>query len=164
VKETTSVRTQVTFDLPPGQVWDRLMFYEQIEERPPLALRLLLPVPTGTEGRKSSVGDEARCLYDRGYLVKRITRIEPGRHYGFDVVEQRLAIRGGIRLAGGSYTLRETPGGGTEVTLTTRYLGATRPRWMWKPIEAAICHRLHRFILGAMERSAPTQAGQETAA
>ena len=164
MNETTSVRTQMTFAASPDRLWDRLMFYEQIEARPPLALRLFLPVPKGTQGRKSQIGDESRCLYEGGHLVKRITRIEHGRHYGFEVVEQDLHIGGGIRLAGGSYALRETPGGGTEVTLTTRYLSARRPRWLWRPIEAAVCHRLHRFILGAMERSAPPQTRQETAA
>jgi hypothetical protein len=152
-QETTSVLTQMMFALPPDEVWKQLMFYEQIEERPPLALRLLLPVPTGTQGRKSQVGDEARCLYEGGHLVKRVTRIESGRHYGFEVVEQALEVGGGIRLSSGGYTLREVPGGRTEVTLATRYVSPRRPRWLWQPIEAAVCHRLHRYILGAMRRS-----------
>ena len=64
--ETTSVITRMTFAASPEQVWGRLMFYEQIDETPPLPLRLLLPVPTRTEGRKSEVGDEARCIYQGG--------------------------------------------------------------------------------------------------
>src|SRR5512133_589493 len=32
-------------------VWEKLMFYEQIERRPPWLLRLLLPIPVRTEGR-----------------------------------------------------------------------------------------------------------------
>jgi hypothetical protein len=153
VEEITSVLTPMIFAGPPGQVWSRLMFYEQIVEPPPLDLRLLLPVPRGTEGRKSRVGDEARCLYEGGHLIKRVTRIETGRHYGFEVVEQELEVGGGIRLAGGAYTLREIPGGGTEVTLATLYASPKRPRWLWRRIEAAVCHRLHRHILGAMRRS-----------
>lgn len=159
--ETTSVLTQMVFAVPPDEVWNRLMFYEQIEERPPLDLRLLLPVPTGTEGRKSQVGDEARCLYQGGHLIKRVTRIESGRHYGFEVVEQVLEVGGGIKLSGGGYTLREIAGG-TEVTLATRYVSPRRPRWLWKPIEAAVCHRLHRHILGAMRRSGSPATVQAT--
>lgn len=150
--ETTSILTQMTFAASPEQVWKRLMFYEQIEERPPLALRLLLPVPTRTEGRKSQVGDEAKCIYDCGHLIKRVTEIEVGRRYGFEVVEQALEVGGGIRLAGGAYMLREIDRGRTEVTLATRYVSPRRPRWLWKPIEAAVCHTLHRHILGAMRR------------
>lgn len=153
MNETTSVVTRTTFALPPEQVWKRLMFYEQIEVPPPLALRLLLPVPMRTEGRKSRVGDEARCLYSNGHLVKRVTQVEAGRHYGFEIVEQALTIGRGIRLAGGAYTLREVAAGRTEVTLATRYVSPQRPRWLWRPIEAAVCHGLHRHILRAMERN-----------
>jgi hypothetical protein len=151
-EETTSVLTRMTFAAPPDQIWQRLLFYEQVDQPPPLDLRLLLPVPMRTEGSKSRIGDEARCLYTEGHLVKRVTQVETGRHYGFEIVEQALAIGRGIRLSGGAYTLREIPGGRTEVTLATRYVSPRRPRWLWRRIEAAVCHRLHRHILRAMER------------
>ena len=151
--ESTSVTTQMTFTAPPDQVWERLMFYEQVDTPPPLGLRLLLPVPQGTVGRKSEVGDESRCLYREGHLVKRVTRVDIGRHYGFDIVEQALEVGGGIRLDGGAYMLRAVGPASTEVTLATRYSSPRRPRWLWRRIEAAVCHRMHRHILGAMRRS-----------
>jgi len=128
------------------------MYYEQIPFLPPLHLRLLLPAPKRTEGRRSAVGDETRCVYDRGHLLKRVTRIDPSRHYGFDVVEQELAIGGGIRLMGGSYTLLELPDGSTRIALETRYESCVRPRWLGRLAEAAVCHAFHRYILGAMRR------------
>src|SRR5204863_6829260 len=39
---TTSVATSMIFQAEPAEVWERLMFYEQIHRRPPLHLRLLL--------------------------------------------------------------------------------------------------------------------------
>ena len=128
------------------------MFYEQIPRRPPLHLRLLLPGPMRAVGRRSVVGDETLCVYDRGHLLKRVTRIEPRHHYGFDVVEQDLAIGRGVRLAGGSYTLRELPDGSTRIGLETLYVSPGRPRWLWGRVEAAVCHAFHRHILGAMRR------------
>ncbi len=148
----TSIVTGMRFFASPGQVWDGLMFYEQIERRPPLHLRLLLPAPMRAEGRRSAVGDETRCIYDKGHLLKRLTRIAPWRQCGFDIVEQNLAIGGGIRLTGGSYTLLELPGGSTRIELETRYVSSVRPRWLWRRIEAAVCHAFHRHILGAMRR------------
>ena len=148
----TSILTRMAFAASPERVWSGMMFYEQIEERPPLHLRLLLPVPTGTENVKSKVGEVVRCSYQGGHLLKRLTKIDPQRHYGFDVVEQTLPIGGGLTLSGGCYTLRELPGGGTEVAVTTRYLGGRRPGWLWQPIEAAVCHLFHRYLLGAMRR------------
>ena len=142
----------MAFAAPPEQVWNGLMFYEQIDERPPLHLRLLLPVPIGTEKTSSAVGARVRCSYVGGHLVKRITEIDPQRHYGFDVVEQTLAIGGGLTLSGGGYTLRELPGGHTEVAVTTRYVGGRRPGWFWKPVETAVCHLFHRHLLAAIRR------------
>jgi hypothetical protein len=151
---TTTIVTRMTFAASPETAWKALMFYEQIEERPPLPLRLLLPVPIRTEGRKSEVGDEALCVYEGGHLVKRVTEVDPGRSYGFEVATQELAVGGGARLSGGGYTLRPLAGGRTEVELATRYTCARRPRWLWRPIEAFVCHMFHRHILGAMRRDA----------
>lgn len=149
-----AVMTAMRFAAPAERVWDGLMFYEQILRRPPLLLRLLLPTPLRAEGSRSVVGDETRCVYEGGHLVKRVIRIEPGRHYGFDVVEQSLRIGPGIRLLGGAYRLVDLPDGKTRLELTTRYASSRRPGWLWRPIEAAVCHVFHRHLLGAMRRAA----------
>ena len=148
----TAIVTRMNFAASPAQAWDALMFYEQIDEPPPLGLRLLLPLPIRTEGPNSAVGDESLCVYEGGHLKKRITRIDPGRHYGFDVVEQDLAIGRGLTLCGGCYTLRELAGGRTEVAVTTRYVSRKQPAWLWKPIEASVCHMFHRHLLSSIRR------------
>ena len=158
-QQSTSIVTRTKFAVLPEQAWDGLVFYEQIAERPPLALRLLMPLPIRTEGRKTEVGDEARCLCVGGHLIKRVTQIERGRRYEFEVIEQNLAVGGGIRLLGGSYTLSELPNGCTEVALSTRYMSPKRPRWLWKPVEAVFCHIFHRHILGAMRHNAESRDG-----
>jgi hypothetical protein len=148
--DTRSIVTRMDVAGPRDAVWDHLMFYEEIRERPPLYLRLLLPVPLRTEGRKSRVGDEAKCVYASGYLVKRVTRLDHGRCYEFDVAEQALRIGGSMRLQSGSYTLRALPDGRTSVMLETRYASAKRPQWLWRRIEALVCHAFHRYILSVI--------------
>ena len=96
------------------------------------------------------MGDVATCLYEGGHLRKRVTHIDPGRYYGFEVVEQQLAVGDGLMLAGGCYALRELPSHATEVAVTTRYVSRKRPGWLWKPIEAAVCHMFHRHLLKSM--------------
>jgi hypothetical protein len=147
-----SVTTGLRLSAPAERVWEGLMFYEHIPQRPPLALRLVLPAPQRAEGHRSSEGDETRCLYERGHLLKRTTRIDRWRHYGFQVVEQELAIGHGIRLIGGGYDLRELSDGTTKLELETRYFSPRWPRWLWGPFEAAVCHAFHRYILGAIRR------------
>jgi len=136
----------------PTLAWERLVYYEEILDSPPLALRLLLPRPMRAEGRMSAVGDLTRCQYREGYLLKRVTRIAPPSHCSFEVIEQGFAIAGGIRLAGGSYNLAELPDHSTRVELETRYSSDRRPHWLWRPLEAAVFHAFHRHILGAVGR------------
>lgn len=148
------VTTRMTFDTSASKAWTSLMFYEEIGTRPPFYLRLLLPVPIGTEGKSATVGNEAKCLYEGGFLLKRTTNIQTDELYEFEVVEQRLSIGGGMRLSGGRYTLRELPDGRTEVSIETRYTSTRRPRWFWKPMEAMVCHWFHRYLLASMRRKA----------
>ena len=152
VAQASTVITRMTVAASPARVWQGLIFYEEIGERPPLYLRLLLPVPIRTEGRISEVGDEAKCLYEGGHLLKRLTRIEKGDLYEFEVAEQELAVGGGMRLSGGRYTLRELPDSQTELAVETRYVSTKWPRWFWKPLEAMVCHVFHRYLLSSMRR------------
>jgi len=149
----------------PIEAWRRLLFFEDVADRPPLPLRILLPSPIRTEGRKTELGDEARCLYTSGYLRKRVTRIDEGHLYGFEIVEQALDVGHGIRLLGGCYELRGLPDGATVVALETRYESPRRPGWIWGPIETAVCHLFHQHLLAAIgrqtsvERTATETAG-----
>lgn len=134
-------------------VWKELIFFEHISRPPPFPLRLFLPVPTGTEGRKWQVGEEVVCRYKFGQLLKRVTQVETAHRYAFEIAEQDLAVGLGVRLLGGSYTLLPLPSGGTQVELETRFESPRSPRLLWSPIEAAFCHGFHRHILNAMRRS-----------
>ena len=93
--QPSSIVTRMNFAASPEQVWKGLLFYEEIGGRPPTHLRMLLPVPIRTEGKVSEVGGEAMCLYEGGHLLKRVTRIEPGHFYEFEVAEQALSVGGG---------------------------------------------------------------------
>jgi hypothetical protein len=155
--EQSSIVTRMNFDASPEQVWKGLLFYEEIGRPPPTHLRLLLPVPIRTEGKVSEVGGEAMCLYEGGHLLKRVTRIERGHFYEFEVAEQALTVGGGMRLSGGRYTLRELPDGLTEVAVETRYTSTKWPRWFWRPLERMVCHWFHRYLLGSMRRAIESQ-------
>lgn len=152
--QATTIVTRMVFRASPGRTWQSLMFYEEVDARPPLHLRLLLPVPVRTEGDKSRVGGEAMCLYEHGHLVKRATRIDEPELYEFEVAEQKLALGGTMRLSGGRYTLREVAEGRTEVAVETRYSSTKWPRWLWRPLERFVCHMFHRFLLRTMRRKA----------
>jgi hypothetical protein len=149
-----TITTAIPLAATPAQVWPRLMLYEQLEHPLPLPLRLVLPTPVRTLGGNARVGDEAWCLYRGGHLVKRITALDARHRYAYDVTEQRLDLGGNTRLIGGAYELDEPFPGVTMLTATTSYLSERRPRWLWQPVEAAVCHALHREVLHAVGRNA----------
>jgi hypothetical protein len=156
--EATTVITRMRIPATPAVVWQSLMFYEQIEERPPLLLRMVLPRPIRTHGSKSAVGDQATCLYEGGHLLKRVTEIDRHRLYAFSVIEQRLALGRRVVLTGGCYSLRELPDECTELAVTTRFLSRNRPRWLAKPVEIFVCHMFHRHLLAAIGRKSHAAA------
>jgi len=145
-----SVVTCKDFCAVPETVWDALMFYEDVPDPPPWFLRAILPRPIASKGRKSEVGNEIECQYETGYLLKRVTRVVRRRSYSFDVIEQKLALRGGIKLLGGSYVFDQLSPDRTRIALLTRYESANEPRWFFRRLEAAVCHLFHRHILNAI--------------
>lgn len=144
-----TVTTRAGFDAPPDDVWQRMMFYEEVPHGPPLLLRMFLPSPVKTEGNGKQVGTVVECTYSRGGLVKRITVLERPRLVRFEVLEQHLGVERCMTTVEGSYEF-QADGRGTEVALTTQYRGHLRPRWLWRPFERLLAHQLHRHILAGM--------------
>jgi hypothetical protein len=152
VSET--VATQICFNGRPEQVWNHLLFYEEVPGPPPLLLRALLPHPVRTEGVKDRVGSSVRCVYRAGDLVKRITKVEPPHLLQFEVIEQRLGIENCILTLGGSYEIHVC-GPATKVTVITNYQAYLRPRYLLRPLEAFFVSQLHRHILRAVRIAVP---------
>jgi hypothetical protein len=144
-----AVATTAGFDAPPDEVWQRMMFYEEVPRRPPLLLRIFLPSPISTQSIDKEVGSIVECSYSRGGLAKRITVLERPRLVRFDVLEQRLGIERCLRTVAGSYEF-SAAASGTAVRLTTQYRGHLRPRRLWVPVERLLAHQLHRHILAGM--------------
>jgi hypothetical protein len=132
----------------PQTVWQALMFYEDVPRRPGPSL-WPLPRPVRSRGNKLVSGSTVRCTYERGHLLKRITAVEPSHLLSFEVTEQALGIERYARACEGSYRLLGVPEG-TEIALTTAYQSRLRPRFLFRPIERYLCHRLHGHILSGM--------------
>jgi hypothetical protein len=143
------VATKAHFDASPDVVWREMIFYEEVPRRPAPLLRLFLPAPVRTRGEKTRVGAVIECTYEGGYLEKVITAAEPARFVRFDVLVQRLGVEDCISMGGGSYEYSAVDDG-CDVVLTTGYRGHLRPRWLFRPFERFLAHRLHRHILDGM--------------
>jgi hypothetical protein len=153
-RQLVTVRTELSVHATPREAWQAVMFYEQVQHSPPWLLRLALPKPHRSEGDKTRVGEVVRCYYDRGYLAKRISRVQPQRRLEFEVVEQHLHFERDIRLLDGSFAIGQTSSGCTSILLTTRYERLLSPAVLWEPLERHVVHTLHEHVLEGMRRKA----------
>ena len=126
-----AVATRVRFDGRPEEVWDHIMFYEEVPGRPAFLLRTLLPYPVRAEGDKTQVGETVRCAYRGG---QRITASEPPHLLRFEVIEQRWGIERCILTLGGSYHIQAS-GDASEVGTDHGLSGVPSPRYLWRPLE-----------------------------
>jgi hypothetical protein len=137
----------------PEEIWDRVMFYEDVPGLPAFPLRMLLPAPVRTDGDKSRVGATVRCTYTHGELAKRITAADAPRLLQFDVLDQRLGIEGCLVARGGSYQI-DRGADASDVVLTTNYHGYLSPRSIWRHLERLLVGQLHSHILRGIGEAA----------
>lgn len=149
-----TVASSRVLDMTPQQAWDRLRFYEEVATAPPLLARIGLPMPLFTEGEVDGVGDVKRCVYEGGYLVKRITAYRPAESLVFEVVDQGI-LQHPIRLLDGRFDFAPAGPGRTRVTLTTRYVPQLEARAFWRPFEHRVTRVLHEHVLAGMAVDPP---------
>ncbi len=150
--EPAVVRTRVSIHATPEEAWNAIVFYEDVEHEPPWLLRLALPRPVGSQGAKEQVGDVVRCQYEHGFIVKRITQVEPGRLLAFEVLEQELGAERNVTLLDGAFEIIPRADGRSDLMLTTRYQRHLAPKWLWEPAERKVTHTLHGHVLEGMRR------------
>lgn len=136
----------------PRIAWDAWVFYEDVTHERPLLLKLGLPTPVSTQGSIRQVGDDRTCLYTRGRLMKRATKVEPGKELAFDVVVQEHVEDHAVKLTRGSFRFEPVDDSQTRVTLTTEYVPLLTPRFVWRPAEELCVHTLHDHVLEGMAR------------
>jgi hypothetical protein len=146
----TGVSTSATFPASPHQAWQAMLFYEQVRHPPPFLLTLALPRPLRSEGDKSRVGNVVHCVYQKGYLVKKITQVVEDRILGFQVVEQHLHFEHDVTLLDGSFILEPVDSSHVRVVLTTRYRRRLRPAFVWQPMEREVIRTMHEHVLEGM--------------
>ena len=118
---TTAV-TSMTINGSRNDFWKKVEFYEHVNKKPNLFLRLSLPTPQEVEGRHDKVGDTCRCKYsDGGYLTKRITRIIDNHRIEFEVIEQSIRYQNTIKLLGGIIEIQETGENKCIINMTTYF-------------------------------------------
>jgi hypothetical protein len=146
--------THLTIAASAERVWKSLQFYEELDMPPPLSLRLFLPRPMPIPAATKELGEETTLHYAGGHYVRRVVRLEPPHSYEFEVIDQRFAKERGVMFMGGAYDLRTIDPNHTDLSITTVYSSGLRPRWVFQPLETAICRRLQRHLLAGIAQRA----------
>ena len=158
------IETSRVVDAPIEAVWDSVVFFEEVEHKPPLILRIGLAHPLSTSGSAKAVGDVKRCLYDKGHITKQITDVELHQRLSFAVIEQQIGYERDVRLIGGNFAFEAIDEKRTRVTLTTEYRPLLTPRFAWRWGERIAVHTLHNHVLEGMAIKAEERANRDAIA
>lgn len=172
------VVTSIVIDAPPDRVWQQLIDFETIDDRPGLPFRLGIAYPVRASLSGPGVGAVRRCTFSTGDFVEPITHWDAPRRLSFDVVEQPPVleewspyrtiyaphVEGFFRSQRGEFRLVALPGGRTRLEGSTWYTLEMHPRVYWTLITEALLHRIHVRVLRQVERQAEgAEVAEQTA-
>lgn len=171
------VVTSIEVDAPPERVWEQVIAFREIRERPSVAFRLGIAYPVRASIEGTGVGAVRRCEFSTGAFVEPITRWEPPYRLGFDVVEQPPVLQewspyrsvyaphvdGFFRSTRGEFRLVPLAGGRTRLEGSTWYALDIHPLGYWAPITESLLHAIHRRVLEQVKRQAELPAPRTAA-
>ncbi len=145
-----TITSETVLVISAADAWNRLAFYEECTGLKPWLLRIAGPVPVRTITEPDGI--TRTCIYEKGSIRKRVTRVETARLLAFDVLDHDIGEERSVRLVGGSFALEPLSANRTRITLTTRYQPKLTPRVYWRPYERFVCHSVHTHVLNGMRR------------
>jgi uncharacterized protein YndB with AHSA1/START domain len=168
------VNSTVEIDAPPERVWQCVVDFPEITERPEWLFRLGIACPQRARIEGEGVGAVRHCEFTTGEFVEPITAWDPPRRLAFDVTEQPEPmfeltpyrhihpphLNGAFRSTRGEFRLVELPDGRTRLDGSTWYQLQIYPHAYWTLWTDWLVHRIHLRVLRHIERLA--EQGQDT--
>lgn len=128
--------------------WKAVRFYEETTKKPPLILRIILPIPKRVVGDHSIEGGISKCEYSDGaFIVKEVTSLVKPSKLEFIVVENSYHFDRLIRLCGGKILLIEETSNKTKIIMTTYYENTSFLNSLLEPFIKLIIRSLHKFVI-----------------
>jgi len=160
------VRSRIEIDAAPERVWDLVIAFPAIAQRPGTLFRLGIAYPRSARIEGQGVGATRYCEFSTGAFVEPITAWEPARRLSFDVVAspaplEELTFRGGVapahldgylRPLRGEFRLIALPGGGTRLEGSTWYRLRMAPEAYWAAVTDYLIGRIHHRVLDHIRR------------
>jgi len=170
------VVTAVEIDASPERVWQCVVDFPEITERPAWYFRLGIASPLRARIEGQGVGAVRHCEFTTGEFVEPITVWDAPRRLAFDVTEQpdpmfELTpyrhihpphLDGAFRSTRGEFRLVPLAEGGTRLEGSTWYQLDIYPHAYWTLWTDELVHRIHGRVLRHIKRlaeSSPTSSG-----
>ncbi len=162
------VVSSVEIAAPAEKVWQQVVAFPEIEERPEWFFRMGISCPLGARIKGQGVGAIRECLFTTGQFVEPITTWDAPRRLAFDVREQPEPmfemtpyrdihpphLDGSFRSTRGEFELTELANGHTRLTGRTWYTLDIHPHAYWTIWTDWILHRIHLRVLRHIQRLA----------
>jgi uncharacterized membrane protein YhaH (DUF805 family) len=172
VAPTYEVVTSVDVAAPPSVVWNRVVQFDRIQERPAWYFRAGIAYPIRATIGGIGPGAIRRCEFSTGAFVEPITVWDEPRRLAFDVVEQPAPLRelsiyskvyaphinGYFNSTRGEFRLIPTAGGHTRLEGHTWYSVAIYPQGYWRATSEFLLHRIHLRVLRQVKRESESAA------
>jgi hypothetical protein len=177
VAPTYEVVTSVEVAAAPEIVWDRVVRFDEIQERPEWYFRAGIAYPIRATIDGTGEGAIRRCVFSTGAFVEPITTWDAPRRLAFDVVDQPPPLRelsiyskvyaphidGYFRSTRGEFRLIPIAGGHTRLEGHTWYSVAIYPQGYWRAMSELLLHRIHRRVLDQVKRESEGAGSMLTA-
>ncbi len=162
------VSTSVEINASPEQVWQGVVDFPEITERPEWYFRLGIASPLRARIEGRGVGAVRHCEFTTGAFVEPITVWDAPRRLAFDVTEQpdpmfELTpyrhihpphLDGAFRSTRGEFRLTPLANGGTRLEESTWYQLDIYPHAYWTLWTDELVHRIHGRVLRHIKRLA----------
>jgi hypothetical protein len=159
--ELIEVRTAVTIDASPEQIWPWVVALDQLPEPDDWLLRHSIAYPVRTETRGQGPGAMRFCVFSTGPIVEPVVAWEYARRLRFSITQQPPLMRElspyeihpphlemqFLRCREGQFVLDRLPGGRTRLEGTSWYEIQLWPAAYWRIWTDRIAHRIHLRVL-----------------
>ncbi len=115
------------------------------------------PLPRGSDGCAHAVGDVKRLLFSKGAIIVRIVRVEAGREFVAEVIEQTVEQRA-LRIETVTLACEPLASGRTQLRVRIDFTPLMGPRWYWRPFERWFGAITFDALLDGWERAAESSS------
>lgn len=168
------VATAVDIAASPETVWQNVIGFSAITERPEWFFRMGISCPTEARIMGEGVGARRECIFTTGKFIEPITAWDEPRRLAFDVREQPVPMFEltpyrhihpphldlAFRSTRGEFELVALTDGGTRLVGRTWYTLDIRPHAYWTIWSDWLVHRIHHRVLRHIKRLAEDSAAR----